>query len=219
MKHKLNVLFKCLLTILFAQTLLFFSYVTWADKKDHAQHVHHELKGEEHISSESVYNLTAQWTNQGGKSFNLSSLKGHPVVVAMIYTSCQSACSVIVSKMKDIDEKLMPMSRTDTRFLLISFDPERDTVEKLKSYSEIRKLDLSRWTLLHGDAASIRATGKILGVKYKKDAKGDFDHSNIITVLDREGVIKFQQIGLSSEIAETIKKVEKISAAPATRSP
>jgi hypothetical protein len=51
-----------------------------------------------------------------------------------------------------------------------------------------------------------------LGVIYRQDAKGDFAHSNVITVLNAEGEIVFQQPGVNvppDKIVQTLEKLVK----------
>jgi protein SCO1/2 len=50
----------------------------------------------------------------------------------------------------------------------------------------------------------------LLGVKYKQDARGQFSHSNIITVLNSEGQVVHQQIGLNQDINETVSAVQNL---------
>jgi protein SCO1/2 len=50
----------------------------------------------------------------------------------------------------------------------------------------------------------------VLGIRYKRDARGDFDHSNVISVLDREGVIRHQQLGLGQDPTEPASWLESL---------
>jgi protein SCO1/2 len=47
----------------------------------------------------------------------------------------------------------------------------------------------------------------LLGVKYRREASGDYSHSNLITVLNREGEIAHQREGLRGEIAPTAQAI------------
>jgi len=76
-------------------------------------------------------------------------------------------------------------------------------------------LDPDRWTLLHGRADDTLEIAALLGVKFKQDARGQFAHSNLITVLNPDGEIIHQQAGLNQDIQETVKRIERAgSAAP-----
>jgi len=49
----------------------------------------------------------------------------------------------------------------------------------------------------------------LLNVQFEKDAQGNFSHSNIISVLDKKGVLVFQKEGLDgdpTDIVSTIKQ-------------
>jgi cytochrome oxidase Cu insertion factor (SCO1/SenC/PrrC family) len=49
-----------------------------------------------------------------------------------------------------------------------------------------------RWTLLRGGADDVRELAALLGVNYAEDARGQFAHSNLITLLNADGEIAFQ---------------------------
>ena len=167
---------------------------------------HHQEQTLTPIAGESIFNLESQWINQDGVSVSLRTLRGRPAVLAMVYTSCEHACPLIVEDMKRIEKALLEKNKVPFSFLLFSFDPARDTPKKLKAFATTRKLDPKRWTLFHGDAKSVRELAAVLGVRYKKDAAGDFDHSNVITLIDADGMIRHQQIGLNQDPAELLEK-------------
>ena len=48
----------------------------------------------------------------------------------------------------------------------------------------------------------------LLGVKFKKSADGQFAHSNVITILNPEGEIIHQQIGLGQNLIPAVKAIE-----------
>ena len=48
------------------------------------------------------------------------------------------------------------------------------------------------------------ALAAVLGVRFKPDGRGDFSHSNLITVLDAEGVVRHQQVGIGRNREATI---------------
>ena len=47
----------------------------------------------------------------------------------------------------------------------------------------------------------------LLGVKYKQDARGQFAHSNLMTVLNAEGEITHQRAGLQGDVSEVAQAV------------
>ncbi|MBT3711043.1 MAG: SCO family protein, partial [Gammaproteobacteria bacterium] len=114
----------------------------------------------------------------------------------------------IMIDLKEIEKKISAEELAKVRWLLISMDSARDTPEVLQAYAEKNKLDTSRWTLLHGDDFAVRGIAAALGVRYKKDAKGNFGHSNIITTLDVDGRISHQLVGLGAESSPSVAAIK-----------
>jgi protein SCO1/2 len=91
--------------------------------------------------------------------------------------------------MRSVDKALAPDERARLRVVLVSFDPEHDTPQALKAVAEERHLDLPRWSLDRTDAESVRKLAAVLGVQYRAIEKGDFNHSTVISLLDKDGRI------------------------------
>jgi protein SCO1/2 len=67
----------------------------------------------------------------------------------------------------------------------------------LKEYRERMELCGENWTLLHGHPDDVRELAAVLGVRYKNVGERDIAHSNVISVLNKEGELLYQQEGLS----------------------
>ncbi len=147
------------------------------------------------FSRDSLYQLDARFTDDAGKEVALGSLRGRPVAIAMFFASCSYACPLIVADLTRIRAALPEGLRDEVAIVLVSFDSERDTPEVLRQYRSERLLD-PRWTLLRGEPAAIRELATLLGVNYKLEAGGQFAHTNLITVLNREGEIVHHRTGL-----------------------
>jgi protein SCO1/2 len=153
------------------------------------------------LTARSIYQLDASWTNDAGARVQLASFHGQPVVIAMFFASCEYACPLLVTDLQRLREALPAEARAKTRFVLVSFDTARDTPAALKAYRERMRLDAS-WTLLRGEPANVQELAMLLGVKFKQDARGQFSHSNLFTVLNAEGEIAFQRSGLQGDVLE-----------------
>lgn len=158
------------------------------------------------LTAKSLYQVDSTWTDDSGRTVSLASLRGRPVVLAMFFANCEYACPVLVSDMQRLRESLPAAVRDRAQFVLVSFDPARDTPAALKAYRAKASLDAG-WTLLHGDAEAVQELAMLLGVKYKQDARGQFSHSNLITVLNDEGEIAYQRAGLMGDVSEAAKAV------------
>jgi protein SCO1/2 len=163
------------------------------------------------LSGASIYQARSEWKDMDARPTRLRSLRGRPVALAMVYTSCTTACPLIVAHMKLVESALSPEARARVWFVLASFDTERDRPEVLKKFAAAHELDPARWRLYHGDRATVRELALLLGVRYKRTPSGDFDHSNVVTLLDREGVIRHQLVGLGRDPAESAGLLENLA--------
>jgi protein SCO1/2 len=156
-------------------------------------HEHHEAPAPGEPTGASLYNLDSTWASQDGARVPLRGFAGKPVVAAMGYTTCKDMCPAIVADMMWIEKHLAPAEADRVRFVFFSFDPAADTPERLKLYAEGHGLDPARWTLLTAGDDDVRELAAALGVGYRPDEQGGFDHSAVLSLLDRKGEIVLQQ--------------------------
>lgn len=178
--------------------LLACSSPAFAENHEHHHHGHETTLSTP--STDSVFNITDNWTAADGKTFQLSKLGGKPTVVAMVYTSCQYVCPLTVQNIKRIERSLSAVQASNVNFALFSFDPERDTPAKLTEFAKLHGITSPAWTLAQGNASAVRKLAVTLGVKYKKVAGGDYEHDATISILDSNGVVKFQADAMNKNI-------------------
>jgi protein SCO1/2 len=166
----------------------------------------------------SIYNLNVTLTNASGAQHGLDVHRGHPVLVTMFYGSCPMACPLLIDTMRSVERAASPTDRERLRMLLISIDPERDTVTNLSALGTSRKLDASRWTLARTDAASVRKIAAVLGIQYRKLPDGSYNHSSIVTLLTADGEIAVQSSELGKADPELLAALAKITQ-PASKAP
>lgn len=174
------------------------------DPGAHAEHAAHTSLEAAAPSGLSLYQLESEWQDQHGATRQLADLPG-PQAIAMVYTHCGSACPRIVMDMKRLEAEYPALKLT-----LVSIDPERDTPGRLLEFAEGSRLDES-WTLLNGSEDDLLELAAVLGVKYRRISEEDFMHSNIITILDEQGVIVHRQQALG-EVEGTLAALSKIFA-------
>lgn len=179
------------------------------DTDDHAGMDHGSLPAGE-VPGTSIYNLETEWTTEAGETVQLKDFEGKPVVLLMFYATCQSACPTLILDLKAIDQKLSEEASEETQFVLVSFDPETDTVENLKKLKKAYDMEDDRYTLLHGTSGEVRELAAVLGVQYRERSDGHFTHSNLLTLLDRTGVVDARVEGLSQPADAIISSVEKM---------
>ena len=162
------------------------------------------------ISEESIFNLTSKWNTEEGEIIELKDLKGKPLVMVMIYTTCKAACPRLVADMRNIEKQIPEKNKEDLQYVLISIDPETDTPKRLKAFAIENQIDGNQWTFLQGTMSGVREFANVLAVKYKQISPMDFSHSNIISVFNAGGELVHQQEGLGVDNKETVLEIKEL---------
>jgi protein SCO1 len=137
----------------------------------------------------------------------LSALRGRAQLVAMVYTSCTATCPLIVAELQRIEASLDASQRAQLGVVLVSLDPDRDTPGMLQAYAERSGMDTARWVLLRGSDADVRAMAGVLDERYRRMEGGEIAHTNGITLLDRDGVLRHRQerLGDNAETSRVLR--------------
>ncbi len=134
--------------------------------------------------------------DEEGRKFRLYGYieDGRPLVVAYIYTKCQSVCPLITQSM----EKTLIDARAEfgDRFnvILLGFDTENDTPESLREFRKRYGGDFI--VFAGGTKENMKRLLLQTGFYYKKREDGMFDHLDMVTVLSPEGRIYKQIFGI-----------------------
>lgn len=126
---------------------------------------------------------------------NLIDLHDHDGKVRIVYffwSSCPDVCGPTNHDLSKVQEVLTDKGvfGEDAVMFSISFDPERDTKETLAAYSKSLNVDSKGWFFLRGDEMQTKQLAEKYGVSVIKNDKGDFAHTNIVTLVDRNGHIR-----------------------------
>jgi protein SCO1/2 len=116
---------------------------------------------------------------QDGKTLNFYDdvIKGKIVVISFIYTSCPDICPLTTARLTQVEDKLADLMGRDLFFVSITVDPENDTPEKLKQFSQAFGTGKG-WLFLTGKPADIRQINFKLGDKSRSLS----DHRNEIVL-------------------------------------
>ncbi|MER3430303.1 MAG: hypothetical protein C4324_04540 [Blastocatellia bacterium] len=139
--------------------------------------------------------------NQDGKKFTLRDFRNKAVAVTFIYRECPlpEFCIKMSRQFSDMANRIAadPVAKEKIRLVSISFDPQRDTPEKLRQYGlgylgKDAKDDFTVWRLAVGSESDIRKIADFFGLKYEKDAneKTQFNHSLVTAVIGPDGKVR-----------------------------
>ncbi|MBA1145132.1 SCO family protein [Mesorhizobium neociceri] len=139
---------------------------------------------------------------QDHKPVSLHDFRGKVVAVAFIYTYCTDVCPMLTAHMASVQEKLGSTFGSKIDFVSITVDPERDTPDVLKEYAQNFGADLKGWSFLTGDPAVVHEVGRKYGVIAKKAANGDVDHTLLTSLVDPNGILRVQYLGVRFDLEE-----------------
>ncbi len=183
-----------------------------------ADHGHHDRHHDTPPAAEarvgqSIYQLAGRFVDQAGTPVGIDVARGHPVIISMIYASCPDACPRLIADIRRIEAAVPAGIREDLRVVVVSFDPERDTPTVLRSLGAAHGVG-ARWHFLTGSDDGAREVAAVLGVKYRRLSTGAINHSSVITLLDRAGVIDSRLEGIAQPIDALVARVVAVSGIP-----
>jgi len=161
--------------------------------------------------SDSIYNLDCNLTEKNGNIAVLGDLSGKVQIFSMIYTNCKTICPIIIANMKSIEKLIAKDNLTDVNFSLVSLDPDRDTVDTLSKFFKEKKMNDTRWRLFKSTKSDTLKLALTLGIKYKKEKNNEYTHSNLIIILDKNGVIRMHHQGLDKNFTKLISTVSSLT--------
>ena len=150
-------------------------------------------------------------TTQDGKRLALKELRGKVLAITFIFASCVDTCPLLTAKMAGIQNRLGSDFGKKVHFVSITVDPERDTPDVLKRYGEAHKANSAGWAFLTGTSAEIREVAKRYGIYYKKTPRGDVDHTFLTSLVDRNGILRVQYMGVKFNPDEMLRDLQSLT--------
>lgn len=164
------------------------------------------------LPSAPLYDVAVGLEDQDGQRVAFDVFRGHPTVFTMFYTSCSAACPLLIGKLQALEQQMSPATRDALRVLMVSFDPERDDPAALRAAAEEQHIDLSRWKLARPAPADVRMISALLSIKFNRLSDGDFNHSSVLVLADRDGVPVARLGSLADDPAAFLASAEALAA-------
>jgi len=121
---------------------------------------------------------------------SLARLRGKVVAINFIYTSCvlPQFCYRLASYFGVVQKRFQERMGGELVLLTVTFDPVRDTPERLAEYSRQWNADSASWHFLTGAADDVQRVCRVFGVDAFPD-EGLISHSTRTVVIDRQGAV------------------------------
>jgi len=144
-------------------------------------------------------------------------IKDQISLMAMVYTHCPDICPMTTHNMQLVERKLPDNLKGKVKFVVISFDPNRDTPEVLKKFAEIRDIDFNNWFLLSGDEKNTREVMlkfdiKAIPADSSYDDNGELSynviHTDRISLIDQDGRLRSNYKGSTANLDMIIEDIK-----------
>jgi protein SCO1 len=106
-------------------------------------------------------------------------IKGKIVVIQFMFSHCEQLCPMVTPNLVKVQKELQKQAPGEVSFVSITVDPEHDTPEALKAYSQKFRIQPG-WQFLTGRRADIDRIRRELGVLDPEDQQ--FEHMNVLTI-------------------------------------
>ncbi len=147
------------------------------------------------------------FTNARSEALSLNDLRGKPLVLSLVYTSCYHICPMTIRHLSKVVEKARDALGVDSfNVALLGFDAQNDDPRVMLYFAEKQGVADAGWHLLSADPDTINALTEELGFVFFTSPNG-FDHVVQATVLDADGSIYRQVYG---EVFDTPLLVEPL---------
>jgi protein SCO1/2 len=124
-----------------------------------------------------------------GRRLSTRDLHGKTLVVGFIYTHCGTVCPQQSRELAAVQSALADVPGGDRVGLLsVSFDPARDTPERLTEYARHFTADRARWRFARiVEPAELARWLEVFGIVVIPDGLGGFEHNAALHVVSAAG--------------------------------
>ncbi len=134
-----------------------------------------------------------QLENVDGKTVSLADTEGKARLVYFFFTQCPDVCPITTFAMSEAQDLLMESGRfgKDVDFISISFDPENDTPEAIRTFADRFHANYDGWYFLRGSQDVIRdLAAKSFKIMIAGNRKDNFAHANLIALVDKQNNLR-----------------------------
>lgn len=145
-----------------------------------------------------------------GGRLALADLRGKVAAVTFIYATCTDTCPLLTAKLAALGRRMGKDFGAKVMFVAITVDPERDTADVLRSYAQAHGARGTGWAFLTGTPAEIKDVTQRYGVFARKTDRGDVDHTFLTSLVDRDGALRVQYMGVRFDPDEMLRDLRSL---------
>lgn len=113
---------------------------------------------------------------------------GNVSLVEFIYTTCPTICQTAGGEFSRLRDRLAEAGlQAAVRMVSVSFDPERDDPDAMRSYAELHGARGDPWTIARVARPDLDDLKQTFGIRVIADEWGGYQHNAAIHVIDAAG--------------------------------
>jgi len=149
-------------------------------------------------------------TTKDGRQLRLAELRGRPLVLSLIYTSCYHICPTLTAELaRAVDVAREALGEKGFAVITLGFDVANDTPARMAAFARERNIDDPDWYFVSTDAVSIERLAQDIGFRYERRG-GGFDHMTMTSVIDQSGVLYRQIYGVQVTAPALVEPLKQL---------
>lgn len=149
-------------------------------------------------------------TTIDGRQLRLAELRGRPLVLSLIYTSCYHICPTLTAELaRAVDVAREALGQNGFAVITLGFDVANDTPARMAAFARERNIDDPDWYFVSTDAVSIERLAQDIGFRYERRG-GGFDHMTMTSVIDQSGVLYRQIYGVQVTAPALVEPLKQL---------
>jgi len=155
-----------------------------------------------------------EFTKMDGNTVSLDNTDGKVRLVYFYFSNCPDVCLPTTYFLSQVQKELKEKGKfgEDALIMSITFDPERDTTERLEEFSGYYDADDHGWYFLRSDDPNyVKQVATAYSIYVNQEVDGNFTHSNMFTLIDGKGNIR-KRYSITEELTaeEIVKDMEAL---------
>lgn len=153
-----------------------------------------------------------RFINQDGLPVTDQDMNGRVYLAEYFFTTCPNICPMLNNNMRKVYDRYKEVS--DFQILSFTCDPDRDSAQQLKKYSDSMQVNTKQWIFLTGRKDSLYNTARY---SYLLDdpknnltkIEDQFMHTQFWALVDKNGQVRKIYDGLKDkEVEEALKDID-----------
>lgn len=151
-----------------------------------------------------------QFQDSNGRPVSLQDLRGKPLLISLIYTSCYHICPTTSRHLHEVVARGREALGEDSfNVVTIGFDVIKDSPAMMKQFAVKQGIDAPDWWFLSADEETIKGITRDLGFIFYASPNG-FDHLIQTSIIDSEGEIYRHVYGMNFDMPLMIEPLKEL---------